>query len=1027
MATPLPTTSIAPGPTGHLDLHRNTNVRVNEHDTQITSLEQLVAGIDERIRDVIGAALRNGTNVTINVDDAGDTITISATGGSGGTTDSEVVRDTIGAALKGTTGQIVVTVDDAGDTITISAPNLATKDYVDAKVAGQAPPLAARTNLFSDPMATALTRWGNALNYTASLVSNFPVPAALQDIMGATTTAVRSTRTATGASRLASPALAADMPVNGENVTLVIVARAGRATTVNLTARPQIANSASAVSLGSIDVTTDPQMFVIPGASYNTGTAGGGSAGFSMAVGSIASVTADDWVEVAYFEVDLGTFTITAGGDERPVWGGRPDTARGDYSWVGAANASMSTQSPITAPAALTGAAFGFVFAEDRGVTGAPLSDRANWATSLPDNSASWGVLLNYAHDNNLRIYLRPDRAYDLRGFQVVDINVRFVKSGGTVVTRSGDKSLGYYASIRHSPEAANFGIVVAATADATLVSNAGTPSSAEVHTALTLSSSANLAKFAAEDVWRITTNERYGWDGESGSPGNAWKAEQFDVLGVLYPVSSTNTIREGDTVVGATSGATGVVGSAPGTTGILLKSLSGTFTTTESLTVGGTAKGTMTGAGRVLVRGRLKDTYAGTLIHVAKMRTDLEVDFGHIVFDTVGDPEATIGEPNRQNSLNLTGVVRPKGIVTVKNAYGPAIWQGSVDRSEIELHVLNHVNNASTTGNAAMMEGAYGYGFEVTGSTRQGLYRGTGTRMRHWFTTNPLGRTNYPGGTNDAFYYFCGAVRECDVSADIWASWSAALDNHLGAYDLYFHDSTIRTSGISGERYYAGREGMQDRSCNTRYERVRIFGDITNGLNILSASRDWGVDSVTRIIDCYFEGILVAGIQMQTPGIARNTLEIIDNTFSMTKLPIATVGESGSMGIDIAAMNCTIRGNVVKNASFAYVNIRTGLAGATITFDGLRMDSTESAFSSPFPIRLATTTALNVFLHDIGSIESGGTWTTNRGAVHVTSGGTNPTIRRTFPPFALGNATALPMFTSGSASTAVTVMSGFA
>lgn len=41
----------------------------------------------ERIRDVIGAALVAGTNVTITVDDAGDTITIASTGGGGSTLD----------------------------------------------------------------------------------------------------------------------------------------------------------------------------------------------------------------------------------------------------------------------------------------------------------------------------------------------------------------------------------------------------------------------------------------------------------------------------------------------------------------------------------------------------------------------------------------------------------------------------------------------------------------------------------------------------------------------------------------------------------------------------------------------------------------------------------------------------------------------------------------------------------------------------------------------------------------------------
>jgi hypothetical protein len=83
----------------------------------------LTLGIDipaeaERVRDVIGAALVAGANITITVNDAGDTITIA---GAAPYTD-EQARDAIGSALVQGTG-ITITVNDAGDTITIaSAP-----------------------------------------------------------------------------------------------------------------------------------------------------------------------------------------------------------------------------------------------------------------------------------------------------------------------------------------------------------------------------------------------------------------------------------------------------------------------------------------------------------------------------------------------------------------------------------------------------------------------------------------------------------------------------------------------------------------------------------------------------------------------------------------------------------------------------------------------------------------------------------------------------------------------------------------
>jgi len=77
----------------------------------------------EVVRDTIGAALRAGENMSIVVDDAANTITLSSTGGGGGTTavtDPEVVRDTIAAALRGGAG-IAISPNDAGDTITISS------------------------------------------------------------------------------------------------------------------------------------------------------------------------------------------------------------------------------------------------------------------------------------------------------------------------------------------------------------------------------------------------------------------------------------------------------------------------------------------------------------------------------------------------------------------------------------------------------------------------------------------------------------------------------------------------------------------------------------------------------------------------------------------------------------------------------------------------------------------------------------------------------------------------------------------
>lgn len=73
-----------------------------------------IVDLAEFIRDTIGATLVSGTDLTVTVNDAGDTITLAVTG-----VDAELVRDYIAVALVAGPG-ISIVPDDAANTITVA-------------------------------------------------------------------------------------------------------------------------------------------------------------------------------------------------------------------------------------------------------------------------------------------------------------------------------------------------------------------------------------------------------------------------------------------------------------------------------------------------------------------------------------------------------------------------------------------------------------------------------------------------------------------------------------------------------------------------------------------------------------------------------------------------------------------------------------------------------------------------------------------------------------------------------------------
>lgn len=92
---------------------------------------QDIVNLTARIQNDVGAMIQAGAGISTVFNSGTGVLTISATGSGGGTFDAEAARDTIGTALKGA-GLVTVTVNDAADTITVTTT--ATQNSTDAQL-----------------------------------------------------------------------------------------------------------------------------------------------------------------------------------------------------------------------------------------------------------------------------------------------------------------------------------------------------------------------------------------------------------------------------------------------------------------------------------------------------------------------------------------------------------------------------------------------------------------------------------------------------------------------------------------------------------------------------------------------------------------------------------------------------------------------------------------------------------------------------------------------------------------------------
>ena len=335
---------------------------------------------------------------------------------------------------------------------------------------------------------------------------------------------------------------------------------------------------------------------------------------------------------------------------------------------------------------------------------------------------------------------------------------------------------------------------------------------------------------YAEGDVAFLSSQDAYGFSTqlgtELGTTLSVWKAEIVPIigLGLDYTSKANGGFSEGDTVTGATSGATAKilsVGNNGSTTdSIVLQSASGAFTNGENLTVAGTVRGVASGALYLLTDKKIIDTYSTTPV-IAKMSKKRFIVDGPSV-EADGDCETIVGASNRKSAFILQGVVRP----TVRNFTVKSAWSRCwmvegcyAPMIDIVIQKLPNIVIAS--------EEAYGYGVDLSGATDSGVIKVNGGNCRHAFTTNVV--WNSSGYLAGGLSVLQTGVPKNNVCRDsvIFNNITAPFDTHWGAYFTKFINCVASYVAAGARRYFSVPVGFQNRGFGTEYHNCLSDGAV--------------------------------------------------------------------------------------------------------------------------------------------------------------------------------------------------------
>lgn len=342
-----------------------------------------------------------------------------------------------------------------------------------------------------------------------------------------------------------------------------------------------------------------------------------------------------------------------------------------------------------------------------------------------------------------------------------------------------------------------------------------------DVATRLDVAPSA-LADIGQGDLLLVTTQDSYATT--SLAPGTAYKSQWCPVAGVARSFVSilNGGPVEGNTLVGATSGATAQVLSSAtqddGTVIALFGARTGSFSSGETVTVGGQTRGTVSGPAFIVSGTRLAEHYSST-VQIRKhqapsARCSIACD---IVTD--GDSDALVGTAQRKVALDLRGVCDPQIKVGVRSSWTRAISLSSCYGGNVDAHIFKAPNSADLT------EQAYGYGVEIFGSTEYTDVVVNGRNLRHCFTTNPGQAADWAQASSLPLR--AGTAKFITVhDSKGWGTFGATFDTHAHALFVSFVDCHSYSGNAAG-RVITPPVAFQNRSFGTTYTDCTAVGPV--------------------------------------------------------------------------------------------------------------------------------------------------------------------------------------------------------